>query len=63
MREIAATQRAAGLPAELFEAFALVFAGLAERALADAPEQVAGGLALEDVLDRLSAAAEDHYGG
>jgi len=62
MREIAATQRAAGLPAELFEAFALVFAGLAERALADAPEQVAGRLALEDVLDRLSAAAEDRDG-
>jgi 3-hydroxyisobutyrate dehydrogenase-like beta-hydroxyacid dehydrogenase len=41
MREIAATQRAAGLPAELFEAFALVYAELAGSPLAAAdPETV-----------------------
>lgn len=58
MREIASTQAAVGLPPELFEAFALVYSGLAERAVADAPEHVDGAIALEDVLDRLNAGAE-----
>jgi len=58
MREIASTQAAVGLPPELFEAFALVYSGLAEHAVADAPEHVDGAIALEDVLDRLNAGAE-----
>ncbi len=62
MREIAATQATAGLRPELFEAFALVYDGIAARAVADAPERVEGDLALEDVLERLSAVAEDRAG-
>ncbi len=55
MREIAATQAAAGLPAELFEAMATVYAQVAQRPLARlAPEDVDPRLRLEDVLDRLA---------
>ena len=57
MRQIASTQASAGLPPELFEAFALVYVGLAEKAVADAPEQVDGALSLVDVLERLNAGA------
>ena len=54
MHEIAATQAAAGLTPELFEAMAAVYAALAARPLAQrAPEEVDPALALEDVLDGL----------
>lgn len=62
MRQIAATQASVGLPPELFEAFAVVYAGLAEQAVADAPEQVDGALSLVDVLERLNAAASGRAG-
>jgi 3-hydroxyisobutyrate dehydrogenase-like beta-hydroxyacid dehydrogenase len=62
MRQIAATQASVGLPPELFEAFAVVYAGLAEQAVADAPEQVGGALSLVDVLERLNAAASGRAG-
>ena len=55
MRQIAATQASAGLAPELFEAFAVVYAGLAESAVVGAPERVDGGLSLVDVLERLNA--------
>ena len=55
MEEIAATQAEAGLTPDLFRALAVVYADLAERAVAVAPEDVEGDIALETVLDRLSA--------
>ncbi len=54
MEQIAATQGAAGLTPELFRAIADVYAELAERSLADAPEDVADDVPLAEVLDRLS---------
>ena len=54
MEEIAATQSEAGLTPDLFRALAVVYADLAERAVAVAPEDVEGDIALETVLDRLS---------
>jgi 3-hydroxyisobutyrate dehydrogenase-like beta-hydroxyacid dehydrogenase len=58
MREIAETQRAAGLPADLFEGFAEVYAALARTPLArEAPETIDGSLSLDDVLAALAAAA------
>ena len=62
MRQIAATQASVGLPPELFEAFAVVYVGLAERAVVEAPEQVDGALSLVDVLEQLNAGAEDRAG-
>lgn len=62
MREIAATQADAGLPGELFDGFAAVYAALAEVAFAEAPEDVPDGVSLVAVLERLSAAAEDQDG-
>lgn len=53
MEEIAATQAAAGLPPELFRAFAAVYAELADRAPELEPEDVPDGLALDEVLDAL----------
>lgn len=53
MEEIAATQAAAGLPPELFRAFAAVYAELADRAPELEPEDVPAGLALAEVLDAL----------
>ena len=51
MHEIAATQAAAGLTPDLFEAMATLYAELAERPLArQAPEDVDPTAALEDVL-------------
>ena len=44
----------AGLTPDLFRALAVVYADLAERALAVAPEDVQGDIALATVLDRLS---------
>ena len=55
MEEIAATQAAAGLTPDLFRAFATVYAELAHRAVAGAPEDVPDDIALETVLDLLSA--------
>jgi 3-hydroxyisobutyrate dehydrogenase-like beta-hydroxyacid dehydrogenase len=54
MEQIAATQGAAGLGPDLVLAVARVYADLAERAFADAPEDVAGDVSLADVLERLS---------
>ena len=55
MEEIAATQSEAGLTPDLFRAVAVVYADIAERALAGAPEEVEDDVALDTVLDRLSA--------
>jgi len=56
MREIAATQAAAGLRAELFEAMAHAYAALAAtEAASGAPEDVPVQPELEDVLRRLSS--------
>ena len=57
MEEIATTQADAGLTPELFRALARVYAELAERAVAAAPEDVPDGIALEDVLESLSGGA------
>ena len=54
MREIAAAQAAAGLPRELFEGFAAVYAALAQTSLGrEPPESIAPDVALEDVLAAL----------
>ena len=58
MEEIAATQDGAGLTPELFLAISRVYAELAERALAEAPEDVPDDVALSDVLERLNAGDE-----
>ncbi|MBA2332441.1 MAG: NAD(P)-dependent oxidoreductase [Actinobacteria bacterium] len=56
MREIAATQAAAGLPPELFDGFAALYAALARSRLAQAaPESIGPETRLEDVLAALSA--------
>jgi 3-hydroxyisobutyrate dehydrogenase-like beta-hydroxyacid dehydrogenase len=55
MEEIAVTQEDAGLTPELFRALAAVYAELAERSVAGAPEEVPSDIALETVLERLSA--------
>ncbi len=52
MEEIAETQAAAGLTPDLFRSMAAVYADLAERAVAEAPEDVPDGLSLADVLAR-----------
>jgi 3-hydroxyisobutyrate dehydrogenase-like beta-hydroxyacid dehydrogenase len=55
MHQIAAAQQAAGLPAELFEAMAMVFADLARTELAQGdPESVDPTVAAEEVLARLT---------
>ena len=55
MREIAATQGAAGLPRELFDGFAAVYAALAETELAKrAPESIGPETTLGEVLAALS---------
>ena len=54
MREIAATQSAAGLPAELFEAIAACYASIAETPLAaSTPEQADAADDLVAVLEGL----------
>ena len=58
MEEIAATQAGAGLTPALFLAVATVYADIADRALADAPEEVPSDVPLADVLARLSAEGE-----
>ena len=55
MEEIATTQATAGLTPELFQALAAVYAELATRAVAGAPETVPDGIELAAVLRRLSA--------
>ena len=55
MEEIAATQSEGGLTPDLFRAVAVVYADIAERALAGAPAEVEDDVALDTVLDRLSA--------
>jgi 3-hydroxyisobutyrate dehydrogenase-like beta-hydroxyacid dehydrogenase len=55
MEEIAATQSEAGLTPDLFRALAVVYTDLAERALPGAPEEIGDDVALDTVLDRLSA--------
>jgi 3-hydroxyisobutyrate dehydrogenase-like beta-hydroxyacid dehydrogenase len=52
MEEIAETQAAAGLTPDLFRSMAAVYADLAERAVAESPEDVPDGLSLADVLAR-----------
>jgi len=56
MEEIAETQAAAGLTPDLFRALATVYAELAERPVAETPEEVRDDLPLDEALDRLSAA-------
>ena len=57
MNEIAATQAGAGLPRELFDGFAAVYAALAETPFAaQSPETVPADLGLEELLDALSGA-------
>ena len=59
MREIAATQEAAGLTPALFEAMAEVYAALATSEIAQvAPEDLPHGSPLADVLDRLREARQ-----
>jgi 3-hydroxyisobutyrate dehydrogenase-like beta-hydroxyacid dehydrogenase len=54
MNEIAATQEAAGLPAELFRAMGIVYEGLSATRLARGnPEEVGQSVPLDDVLDAL----------
>jgi len=57
MREIASTQAGAGLPRELFDGFAAVYAALAETPLARrSPESIAADLGLEELLEALISA-------
>lgn len=59
MREIAATQASAGMPPELFEAMATVYARLATTPLAgEAPEAIPDSPLLEDVLEQIAADAD-----
>jgi 3-hydroxyisobutyrate dehydrogenase-like beta-hydroxyacid dehydrogenase len=62
MEEIAATQGGAGLAPELFLAISRVYTELAERALAEAPEEVPDDIALSEVLERLSGGGEGRGG-
>ncbi len=54
MEEIAETQAAAGLSPDVFRALATLYAELAERPFADAPERVPPDVSLAGVLDWLS---------
>jgi len=54
MREIAATQEAAGLPRELFDGMAAAYEALARRPLGSrAPEDVPAGTSMDAALDAL----------
>ncbi len=56
MREIAATQAAAGLPAELFDGVAAVYEALARCSLSRrAPEEIDSALTVDEALDLLSS--------
>ena len=59
MDEIAATQASVGLPPDLFAALAVVYAELAEVAVAEAPEDVPDGVPLAETLTRLAPRADD----
>ncbi|HKD99115.1 MAG TPA: DUF1932 domain-containing protein [Micromonosporaceae bacterium] len=50
MREIAATQRAAGLPGELFDGFAAAYQALSGTALADGDPEGVGTITVEEVV-------------
>jgi 3-hydroxyisobutyrate dehydrogenase-like beta-hydroxyacid dehydrogenase len=63
MQQIAATQSSAGLTPKLFEALAEVYADLASRAFAEAPEDVADDVPLAQVLERLTAEAGGRVAG
>ena len=57
MREIARTQEAAGLPRELFDGFAELYAAFSRSELASAtPESIGADASLEDVLVALAPA-------
>ena len=58
MDEIAATQASVGLPPDLFAALAVVYAELAEVAVAPAPEDVPYGASLAETLTRLAPRAD-----
>jgi hypothetical protein len=63
MREIAATQAAAGLTPALFDAIAEVFLALSASELArSAPEELARGITLDDVLGGLQGARRTNVG-
>ena len=64
MREIAATQEAAGLTPALFDAMADVFAALSESDLArSAPEEIPQDVRLDAVLDGLRRTRNDGVDG
>jgi 3-hydroxyisobutyrate dehydrogenase-like beta-hydroxyacid dehydrogenase len=63
MGEIAETQAAAGLSPDVFRALAALYAELAQRPFADAPEHVPADVSLADVLDRLSGEGEGRDDG
>lgn len=64
MREIAATQAAAGLTPSLFEAMAEVYEAFARTPLArEAPEAIEGVPVLEDVLEQLCGREESNLQG
>jgi hypothetical protein len=63
MREIEATQAAAGLPASLFAGMADVYEALAARSPERPPESISGDAPLEDVLDELSGKAQTEASG
>ena len=64
MREIATTQESAGLPRELFDGFAELYAALARTDFAARPpESIGPDTRLEDVLGALSAASRRAGGG
>ena len=63
MREIAATQEAAGLTPALFDAMADVFAALSASELAQsAPEEIPADATLDDVLAGLQSARRTNVG-
>jgi 3-hydroxyisobutyrate dehydrogenase-like beta-hydroxyacid dehydrogenase len=55
MREIAATQRAAGLPGELFDGFAVAYRALARTALADGDPEGVGSVPPREVVRLMGA--------
>jgi Domain of unknown function (DUF1932) len=62
MEQIAATQAGVGLTPELFRAFAAIYAELADRAVAPAPEDVPDDVPLGYVLRRFSEGDEGPAG-
>ena len=60
MRQIAATQAGAGLTPALFEAFAEVYADIAQTALADGDPETTRALPPAEVVSRLSRTRRPH---